>query len=304
LYSLSKEGNLSEISNVLPEIKIIAGPTASGKTALAVLCAKEQENGAVIISADSMQIYEGLPIATAKPTAEELAAVPHKLIGIIPRNEEFSVAGFVRLAEAEIDKTLEVGKTPIVVGGTGLYISSLISGIDFSEESGDPEVRKRLRTEADQAGSKILWERLNALDPVSAGKIAPENTVRLIRALEIIEVTGKKFSDYRKENLKGNKKYCFDVTLIGLDDREELYSRINSRVDRMLKEGLVEECRAVYEEGSAGALGKAIGYKELVPYFEGKESIEAAAERLSQATRNYAKRQITWFRNQIRNKIG
>jgi tRNA dimethylallyltransferase len=282
---------------VLPEVKIIAGPTASGKTKLAVETALKI--GGEIISADSMQIYEGLPIATAKPAPDELNAVLHKLIGVIPRSAEFSVADYVKLAEAEIDKTLSEGKTPLVVGGTGLYISSLMNGIDFSERSGDPAIRQRLRTEAESAGGKALWERLFSLDTEAALNIPPENIVRLIRALEIIEVTGKKFSEYRRENRRGNTKYRFDVTLIGCDDRETLYSRINSRVDAMFDCGLEEECRAVYEEGSAGALGKAIGYKELVPYFEGRQTLFEAAQKLKQATRNYAKRQITWFRNQM-----
>jgi tRNA dimethylallyltransferase len=282
---------------VLPEVKIIAGPTASGKTALGIETALRQ-NGE-IISADSMQIYEGLPIATAKPTPSELAAVPHKLIGVIPRSAEFSVADFVKLAERAIDETLSAGKTPIVVGGTGLYISSLMNGIDFSKKSGDTKVRERIRIEAEKSGGQPLWERLLLLDPAATEKIAPENTVRLIRALEIIEVTGKTFTDYRNENKRGNKKYRFEVTLIGLDHREALYSRINSRVDRMFEMGLLDECRAIFEENSAGALAKAIGYKELVPYFRGEETLETAADRLKQATRNYAKRQITWFRNQM-----
>jgi tRNA dimethylallyltransferase len=282
---------------VLPEVRIIAGPTASGKTALGIETALKLDGE--IISADSMQIYEGLPIATAKPTPDELAAVPHKLIGVIPRSADFSVADYVKLAEAAIDETHAKGKTPIIVGGTGLYISSLIGGIDFSEKSGDAEIRRRISAEAEKSGGQALWEKLLLLDPEAAEKIAPENVVRLIRALEIIEVTGKKFSEYRRENKKGNEKYRFEVTLIGLDDRETLYGRINSRVDRMFEAGLIEECRAVYEENSAGALGKAIGYKELVPFFEGRESIETAREKLKQVTRNYAKRQITWFRNQI-----
>jgi tRNA dimethylallyltransferase len=284
---------------VLPEIRIIAGPTASGKTALAVLTA--QKIGAEIISADSMQIYEGLPIATAKPTREELEAVPHHLIGVIPRTRDFSVAEYVKLAEAKAEEIISRGKIPLIVGGTGLYITSIINGIDFSKPSGDPALREKLRKEAETLGKNAIWERLLSLDPVSAERIPPENTVRVIRALEVTLSTGKKFSDYKAENRaeNGNKNFRFKAKLIGLDDRETLYERINKRVDLMIKSGLTGECRAVFDDNSAGALSKAIGYKELLPYFESEDSLENCVLKLKQATRNYAKRQITWFRNQM-----
>jgi tRNA dimethylallyltransferase len=207
---------LNEISNVLPEIRIIAGPTASGKTAAAVAYARKI--GAEIISADSMQIYEGLPIATAKPTAAELEAVPHHLVGIIPRSEEFSVAAYVKLAESKAEDIIRRGKTPLIVGGTGLYITSLINGIDFSEKSDDKAVRESLRADAEKDGNKALWERLAAVDPAAAAVIAPENTVRIIRALEVIEVTGRKFSDYKNENKKtaGTANSAFALILSGL----------------------------------------------------------------------------------------
>jgi tRNA dimethylallyltransferase len=285
------------IDKDLPIIKIIAGPTASGKTALAIETAIKI--GAEIISADSMQIYEGLPIATAKPTAQELAAVPHYLVGVIPRNADFSVAEYVKAAEAAAAEILSRGKVPLIVGGTGLYISSLINGVDFSEQSRSPEIRARLRSEADENGGAALYERLKSLDPEAAMLVAPENTVRLIRALEIIEITGETFSDYKRRNRRGNDKFRFDVTLIGLTDRAVLYDRINNRVDKMVSDGLFEECREVFDDKSAGALSKAIGYKELVPFFEGSDTAENCILRLKQATRNYAKRQITWFRNQM-----
>jgi tRNA dimethylallyltransferase len=288
---------LNGISNVLPEIKIIAGPTASGKTALAIETAIKTDGE--IISADSMQIYEGLPIATAKPSADELAAVPHHLIGVIKRSAEFSVADYVKAAESAAADILSRGKTPIIAGGTGLYISSMINGVDFSDKSQNPEIRERLRREAEANGGNALYERLRALDPEAAELIASENTVRIIRALEVIEITGERFSDYKRKNRKGNDKYRFDVTLIGLTDRDTLYERINKRVDLMVKSGLVDEVFAVFGEKSAGALSKAIGYKELVPYFEGSDTLENCILRLKQATRNYAKRQITWFRNQM-----
>jgi tRNA dimethylallyltransferase len=294
-----KQGVLPEndLRRDLPVIKIIAGPTASGKTALAVKTALQA--GGEIISADSMQIYEGLPIATAKPTAAELDAVPHHLIGVIPHSADFSVADYVKLAEAKAAEIISRGKVPIIAGGTGLYISSIMNGVDFSEQSNDPKIRERLRREVEERGGNALWERLQRLDPAAAEKTHPENIVRLIRALEIIEITGKKFSDYRRENRRGNDKFCFEVTLIGLSDRDALYERINNRVDLMVESGLIEECRAVFLENSAGALKKAIGYKELVPFFEWRDSLENCIEKLKQATRNYAKRQITWFRNQM-----
>jgi tRNA dimethylallyltransferase len=281
----------------LPEIKIIAGPTASGKTALAIETALK--SGGEIISADSMQIYEGLPIATAKPTKTELDAVPHHLIGVIKRSADFSVADYVTLAETKAAEIISRGKVPIIAGGTGLYITSIMNGVDFSEQSHSPEIRERLKIEAVTVGGNALWERLSVIDPEAAGKIPPENTVRLIRALEIIEITGKKFSDYRRENRRGNDKFRFSVKLLGLDDRAALYERINKRVDNMVGEGIVEECLSVYNENSVGALSKAIGYKELVPFFEGRDTLQNCIEKLKQATRNYAKRQITWFRNQM-----
>jgi tRNA dimethylallyltransferase len=292
------EKSLNSENSAVPVIKIIAGPTASGKTALAIETALKT-NGE-IISADSMQIYEGLPIATAKPSADELAAVPHHLIGVIKRSAEFSVADYVKAAEVAAAGILSRGKVPIIAGGTGLYISSIMNGVDFSNQSQNPEIRERLRLEAEVEGGNALYQRLRAFDSEAADLIAPENTVRLIRALEVIEITGEKFSDYRRKNRKGNDKFRFDVTLIGLDNRETLYDRINKRVDLMVNTGLIDEVAAVYRENSAGALSKAIGYKELVPYFEGSDTLDNCILRLKQATRNYAKRQITWFRNQIR----
>ncbi len=272
----------------------VVGPTASGKTALGVALAKKL-NGE-IVSADSMQIYEGLDIATAKPTQEEMQGIPHHLISVIPRNRSFSVAEYVALAAETIAEIAARGKLPILVGGTGLYVDSLLNGMRFSEEGNDPKLREELYARAEQEGRDALHAQLAALDPKAAESIHPNNVVRVVRALEVCLSSGRTFSEIKAENAAAPSPY--DSVLIGLDypDRDVLYTRINRRVSAMLAQGLLEEAHAVWAAGDCGTAANAIGCKELIPYFEKKASLDECIEKIRLETRRYAKRQLTWFR--------
>lgn len=272
----------------------VVGPTASGKTALGAALAKKL-NGE-IVSADSMQIYEGLDIATAKPTREEMQGIPHHLISVIPRNRSFSVAEYVTLAGETIADIAARGKLPILVGGTGLYVDSLLGGMRFSEEGNDPKLREQLYARAEQEGREALHAQLAALDPEAAAVIHPNNVVRVVRALEVCISSGRTFSEIKAENAAAPSPY--DSVLIGLDypDRDILYTRINRRVSEMFRRGLLEEAHAVWKAGDHGTAANAIGCKELIPYFEKKASLDECIERIRQETRRYAKRQLTWFR--------
>lgn len=277
---------------------VVAGPTASGKTALGIALAKEF-NGEVI-SADSMQIYKGLDVATAKPTTEEIDGVPHHLISIVEMNTEFSVADYVSLAKEKIDDVASRGKLPILVGGTGLYINSLIDNVNFNNAETDGRVRQKLMRELEEQGAESLYERLKNIDPETAELVPVQNTVRIIRALEIYELTGLKFSEYKRIN-KGNE--CpYNLCMIGLNyrDRQKLYDRINLRVSVMAENGMIDECRDVFENTKLGTVYQAIGYKELVPYFNGIENIDDCLDKIRLNSRRYAKRQLTWFRRDDR----
>jgi tRNA dimethylallyltransferase len=290
---------LNEISNEFSNnrVLILTGPTASGKTALGIRLAKALDGE--IISADSMQIYKGLDITTAKPEKHELEAVPHHLIGVIKPSESFSVAAYVKLAQHAVRDVLSRKKLPIIVGGTGLYISALRDGINFDENASDKNVRERLEIEAKTLGNNALWVRFNTLDPDSAAKIPPQNIIRVVRALEIMEITGEKFSDYRKNSVKGNPEFSFNCCYLEFENRSTLYARINERVEKMLENGMLDECRAAFESGQYknSTVSQAIGYKELIPYFNGETNLTEASEKIKQSTRRYAKRQLTWFRN-------
>jgi tRNA dimethylallyltransferase len=277
---------------------IIAGPTASGKTALAIELAKRVDGE--IVSADSMQIYKGLKITTAVPTDTELAAVPHHLIGVIDPAVAFSVADYVPLASAALADIVKRDKQPILTGGTGLYIKALRDGIDFDGASSDKAIRERLLREAEASTDKTaMWRRLLAVDPESAALIPPQNITRVIRALEITETAGIPFSDYKRAAVKGNDSFNFKGIYLDFADREVLYARINRRVDAMIEAGMVKECEDAYRQGTlmGSTISQAIGYKELIPYFEGQEKLSAAIDKIKQSTRRYAKRQLTWFRH-------
>lgn len=277
---------------------VVVGPTASGKTAAGIALAKEY--GGEIVSADSMQIYKGLDIATAKPTAEETEGIPHHLISEIDMGVSFSVADYTALAKQKIAEIAERGKLPILVGGTGLYINSLIDNVNFDTAETDGSVRKRLELEAETLGNEAMHERLRSVDPETAAVVPSQNIVRIIRALEVYELTGMTFGDYKRMNMGKDSPY--NVCMIGLNfrDRSRLYNRIDRRVTLMAENGMVEECRTVYDNEKLGTVCQAIGYKELIPYFEKNADLESCLDKIRQSSRRYAKRQLTWFRRDER----
>ena len=283
----------------LPVICIV-GPTASGKTALSLALAKKF--GGEIVSADSMQIYRGLDIGTAKPTPEEQAAVQHHMIDIVSPFEDYSVARFVEDAEGCIADVHERGKIPIVVGGTGLYVDSLMRGATFAAQVEDPLYRAEMEELATREGNEALWRLLFDVDPIQAEKLHVNDTKRVIRALEVYHTTGERISEHNKKTADLPQRYR--VAWIGLTyhDRAKLYERIDFRVDLMIENGLLEELKDIQNQGIArtATAMQAIGYKELWDVPNG-EPIELATDRLKQATRRYAKRQLTWFRRN--NKI-
>lgn len=273
----------------------VVGPTASGKTALAVQLAKKY-NGE-IVSADSMQIYTGMDIASAKPTKEEMEGIPHHLIDFLDPYETFSVSDYVKLAARSIDKILAKGKQPIVCGGTGLYVRSLINNISFSDEEKNEQLRQELNDKYDEVGGEAMLRELSEFDPDSARRLHPADKKRIVRAIEIYRATGISMTEHIRRSRLIPSPY--QVTAIGLTfaDRQKLYERINARVDNMLEMGLVEEARKFYADEKGHTASAAIGYKELRPYLEGRISLEAAVEKLKMETRRFAKRQMTWFRS-------
>ena len=281
-----------------PFVLAVVGPTASGKTGLGIELAKAY--GGEVISADSMQIYKGMDIASAKPTAEEMQGIPHHLIDFLDRDVTFSAADYVKLAKEKIDEVLSRGKLPIIVGGTGLYIDSLLENVKFSEGGSDEEYRAELYEFARTEGNEALYSRLVQADPEAAESVHPNNIVRVVRALEVIHITGRRFSELKKESRLVESPY--DSLIIGLNyaDRELLYRRINLRVDEMVKNGLVDEARELWQESGMKTAANAIGYKELIPYFEKKMTLEECIDKIKQETRRYAKRQLTWFRKNQR----
>ena len=278
------------------KLPIIVGPTASGKSALALAIA--EEIGGEIVSCDSMQIYRRMNIGTAKPTSEELCRVRHHMIDIVEPWENFSCADYARLADEAIGDIISRGKTPIVCGGTGLYLDALLRGGLPEIADSDEGYRAELCALLEREGAEKLHEMLKDVDPESAEAIHMNNTKRVIRALEIFHTSGKKKSELDKENSRLDGKY--EPLAVGLfyPDRSVLYERIDRRVDAMVEEGLLDEVRALDTEGvferSKTASG-AIGYKELLGYIHGETSLEESVEILKMATRRYAKRQCTWF---------
>lgn len=282
-----------------PKILVLVGPTASGKTAMSVALAKKL-NGE-IISADSMQIYKHMNIGTAKVSTEEMQGIPHYLVDCVSPDEEYSVAKYKESALQAIETILAKKKLPIIVGGTGLYINSLTLPWDFQKKDGNDEIRWRLTAEGEVLGKEALYERLKAVDPVTAEIVHPNNLNRIIRALEIYEITGKPKSYFDEQTRK--QKLPYDYVMLGLKwDREVLYNRINQRVDNMIRDGLIEEAKMLIDRGYDWNLTalKAIGYKELKPYLEGEFTLAEAIEILKRDSRHYAKRQMTWFRKDER----
>lgn len=281
-----------------PFVLAVCGPTASGKTWLGIELAKKY--GGEVISADSMQIYKGMDIASAKPSKEEMQGIPHHLIDFLDRDIAFSVADYVELANEKIHEVLDRGKLPIIVGGTGLYIDSLLDNIKFSETKGDGNYRAFLYETARKYGNHYLYEILEKKDSAAAETIHENNLVRLVRALEVIHTTGRKFSELKIESRAEESPY--DSLILGLNtaDRSVLYDRINQRVDIMVQNGLIEEAKSLWQECGMKTAGNAIGYKELIPYFENTMSLDDCIGKIKQETRRYAKRQLTWFRRNER----
>lgn len=277
----------------IPVIAVV-GPTASGKTSLSINIAKKY--GGQVVSADSMQIYEKMDIATAKPILEEMQGIKHHLIGFQPIDKKFSVAEYVSLASECIEKIHNEGDLPVVAGGTGLYIDSLLQNIQFSKEEENTDIRKELTDLFDEKGAEYMLEYLREIDPLTAQRLHLKDKSRIIRALEIYKVTGKTMTEQKA--LSKIEPSPYESLIIGINyrDRNVLYDRINRRVDIMLENGLLEEAKDFYNIPQDKTACQAIGYKELAPYFKGEKDLTECVEKLKQETRHYAKRQLTWFR--------
>ncbi len=280
------------------KIIVVCGPTASGKTALSVELAKIY-NGEVI-SADSMQIYTDMDIASAKATPEEQQGIPHHLIDFLDPNESFSVADYVKLCDEKARDILSRGKIPIICGGTGLYISSFVDNIEFDDSEQDYGFREEMRRFAEENGASALLEKLRGVDPETAAALHENNIGRVIRALEVYKTTGRTISEAKQNSRKNPSPYDFIMFTLEFADREQLRSRINTRVDRMLEQGLLDEAKACFEQQNRPTAAQAIGCKELYPYFRGEKSLDDCIEELKARTRQYAKRQMTWFRRDKR----
>ena len=280
------------------KVIFIVGPTASGKTALSVKLAKKI--GGEIISADSMQIYKGIHIASAAPDEGERQGIPHHMLEFLEQNEEYSVAEYVKNARRLIKEISEKGKIPVIVGGTGLYISSLLDNTEYTEQATDLSLRKALEEKYESIGGEQMLKELAEFDPDSAKRLHPNNKKRIIRAFEVYKQSGINVTQQNEMSHKSSAD--FDSLVIGItyQDRELLYERINKRVEQMCENGLLDEARISYDSGNSKGAFQAIGHKELFGYFEGRLTLEQAKENLKQQTRRYAKRQLTWFRKDQR----
>lgn len=276
---------------------ILSGPTACGKSALSVSLAKRIN--AEIISADSMQVYKGFDIGTAKVTTSEMQGIPHYMIDEMEPEEECNVFEFQYRARHYIEDIHSRGKIPMIVGGTGFYIQSVLYDIDFSEEPSDRSYRRQLEQIAEEKGSLYLHEKLKEIDPDAAAAIHPNNQKRVIRALEFFHETGDKISDHNRIQQQKGSPYQFAYFVLNRK-RDILYDRINRRVDLMVQDGLVEEVARLLKEGCREDYlsMQGLGYKEIVPYIQGKCSLEEATDLLKKNTRHFAKRQITWFKRE------
>lgn len=282
-----------------PKLICIAGPTASGKTALSIALARKLDTE--IISSDSMQLYRGMDIGTAKPDKAERAGIVHHMFDVAEAGETFSVARYQQMADACAQSILSRGRIPIVCGGTGLYLDALIDGSTFSGDETDLAAREKYNAIAREQGAHALHELLRTVDPESAERIHENNVKRVVRALEVYEQTGMTIGELNRRNKRPEPKY--DAILFALcpSERQTLYDRIDRRVDRMAEMGLVEEVRRLWESGRlTGTAAQAIGYKELVPFLRGEASLSDCLDTLKRASRNYAKRQLTWLRRDSR----
>ncbi|HIT71292.1 MAG TPA: tRNA (adenosine(37)-N6)-dimethylallyltransferase MiaA [Candidatus Scatovivens faecipullorum] len=278
-----------------PKVVVIVGPTASGKTALSIELAKRI--GGEIISSDSMQIYKDMNIGTAKVTKEEMQGIKHYLIDFVPPNQRYTVSDFKKDATRAIKEILREAKIPIVVGGTGLYVNSLIYGIEYQDMQFDEEYRNKLMKIAEtEEGLNNLWEQAQKIDPESMKKISKKDKKRIVRVLEIYKATGKTKTE--QEILSRKKEIEYDFKIFGISmDREQLYERINKRVDIMINQGLEKEVRNLLEKYSEFPTAmQGLGYKEVVEYFNGILTRGEMIDKIKQESRRYAKRQLTWFR--------
>ncbi len=283
-------------TNTKKPLVILTGPTAVGKTALSIELAKRIQGE--MISADSIQVYKGMDIGSAKITKEEMCGIPHYLIDVLDPKEDFNVVRFKQMAMQALDEIYQKNKIPIVVGGTGFYIQALLYDIDF-ENTEISDYRKELELYEKEHGAYALHERLKEIDPVSYEKIHANNVKRVIRALEFYHDTGYPISRHNETQKQKESPYRF-VYFVLNDDRQKLYHRIDSRIDQMLDQGLLKEVKSLLDDGCTGDMVsmQGLGYKEFVPYFEGKCSLEDAVTILKRDTRHFAKRQLTWFRRE------
>lgn len=273
---------------------IIAGPTASGKTALAVRLAAAI--GGEVVSADSMQIYDGVSVGTARPTADEMQGVAHHLLGFLPLQSKYSVSQYLEDAHRTFADVYARGSVPVMCGGTGLYIQSFMENRQLFEEEPNPELRHRYMQMAEEQGADALLARLREVDPETAARLHVNDLHRIVRALEVYETTGRTITEQTALSLSVPSPYTPCLFVLDFHDRQRLYDRINLRVDGMLENGLLEEAERVLRTDPDATVTQAIGYKEFAAYFDGQISLEEAADRLRQQTRRYAKRQLSWFR--------
>ncbi len=276
---------------------ILTGPTAVGKTALSIKLAKAIQGE--IISADSMQVYRGMDIGSAKVTTEEMDGVPHYLIDVLDPDEEFNVVVFQKLAREAMEKIYANGHIPIIAGGTGFYIQAILNEIAFTETETDDSYRKQLEQQAQEYGAQWLHDQLKEVDPQAAVDIHPNNVKRVIRALEFYKETGTKISEHNEAERQKQSPYNFAYFVLNMD-RQKLYERIELRIDQMLEQGLIEEVRQLQEKGChAGMVSmQGLGYKEILAYLQGECTLEEAIYILKRDTRHFAKRQLTWFRRE------
>ncbi len=280
------------------KIIVVSGPTASGKTALAVELAKKY--GGEVISADSMQIYTDMDVASAKATVEEQQGIPHHMMDFLDPSESFSVADWVKMAGECAEDIISRGKIPVICGGTGLYISSFVDNLQFDDSECDYGFRDEMRKFAVENGAEALLEKLREVDPETASELHANNVSRVIRALEVYKTTGHTIAEAKRASRNAPSPYEFILLTLDFEQREQLHERINRRVELMLQNGLVQEARTCFDQPERPTAAQAIGCKELYPYFRGERTLEECVEELKLRTRQYAKRQLTWFRRDSR----
>lgn len=288
---------MSEPAPLIPVVAVV-GPTASGKSALAVELARLL-NGE-IVSADSKQIYRYMSVGTAVPTEEEMAGIPHHLLQFLNPDQNFSVAEYVELAQKAILEIHARKKLPVVAGGTGLYVSSLLDNITFFDTKSDPALRQELEQTAAEKGNQYLLDLLNTFDPQLAQKLHPNNLGRIIRGIEAYRLTGIPMSEHQKASRQKESPYRCCIIGLNYRNRDLLYQRIDRRVEKMMENGLLEEIKELIRMGYSQTAAQAIGYKEFFGYLQGKSALEESVSRVQQESRRYAKRQLTWFRRDER----